>query len=63
MEKYKCKECGSQEFISNPSKYDIFEVKNDKLLLKETEFTYDKLILYCRDCSQELEFEEDDVII
>ncbi len=61
MSKYKCKECGCQEFISSPNRYDIFEVIDEKIVLQKTEFTDDELILYCRDCSAKLEFDENDV--
>jgi len=35
MSKYKCKECGCQEFISSPNRYDIFEVIDKKLFYKK----------------------------
>jgi len=63
MEKYKCKECGCQEFISQLNKYDIYKVKDNKIVLTNSVLIDDKLVLYCRDCSQELEFKEEDVII
>jgi len=61
MSKYKCKECGSTEFISQPNRYDIYEVRNKKIVYVDSEQVDDKLTLYCRNCSEELEFDENDV--
>ena len=61
MKKYKCQECGCKEFISNPSRYDIFKTENDKIILKDTEYINEKLELYCRECSAKLEFDENDI--
>jgi hypothetical protein len=60
---YKCKKCGSKEFISQPNQYDVFQSQNGKLVLKSTEFIDDELVLYCRECSEIIEFDEDDIIM
>jgi DNA-directed RNA polymerase subunit RPC12/RpoP len=58
---YKCKECGCEEFISQPDQYSIFENKNGILVFKNAELLNDKLELFCRECSEKLEFKEEDV--
>jgi len=61
-EKYKCENCGCKEFISQLNKYDIYEVRNNKIALIDSEHTDEKIILYCRDCSKALEFDENDIV-
>lgn len=56
---YKCKICGCEEFISQPNRYDVFENRNGKLVFKESEQIDDALELFCRECSEKLEFDED----
>jgi hypothetical protein len=58
---YKCKECGCEEFVSQPDQYSIFENKNGILVFKKSELVNDKLELFCRECSEKLEFQEEDV--
>lgn len=58
---YKCKECGCEEFVSQPDQYNIFENKNGILVFKKSELVNDKLKLFCRECSKRLEFNEEDV--
>lgn len=36
MGKYERKVCGSEEFISQPLQYDIFEHRNGKLMFKKS---------------------------
>lgn len=60
--KYSCKKCDSQEFILQLNQYDIFEVDNDKIVLVNSEQTNEQLILYCRNCSEELKFDNHDVM-
>lgn len=55
MKKIKCKECGCQEFITQPNKYDVYEVEEGELVLQTSEIIDEEPILYCRECSEELE--------
>jgi ribosomal protein L33 len=55
MKKIKCKECGAQEFITEPNRYDIYEVIDNKLGFQRSEQVDEEIKLYCRDCSEELE--------
>ncbi len=59
---YKCKKCACEEFISQPTKYDIFENHNGKLLFNNSELINEELELFCRECSEKLIFDEKDVI-
>jgi len=61
-EKYECQDCGYKEFISQLNKYDIYEVRNNKIALIDSEHTDEKIILYCRNCSKVLEFDENDIV-
>ncbi len=58
---YKCKKCGCEEFVSQPNQYNIFENNNGILILKTVELVNDKLELFCRECSEKLEFNENDI--
>ena len=49
----KCK-CGSDEFVTNPNQYDVYQIVAGKLTRIETCFTADEIKLYCRECSKEL---------
>jgi len=62
MNEYICKECGCEEFVSNPSQYDIYEHENGKLIFRKSEFMDDELELFCRECSQKLVFNSKDVV-
>ncbi|MDR2064117.1 MAG: hypothetical protein LBP85_00160 [Prevotellaceae bacterium] len=48
-----CK-CGSTEFISQPNRYDIYEIIENELVLINSPFIEDEIKLYCRQCSEEL---------
>lgn len=58
---YRCKVCGCEEFISQPNQYDVFENYDGKLVFKKSEQIDDALELFCRECSEKLEFNEDDI--
>lgn len=60
---YKCKECGSTEFISQLNNYDIYKSENEKIELVNSEKIDEKLILYCRNCSKELKFDENIIVM
>lgn len=51
----KCNTCGSQEFITTPNRYDIYEVINNKLVLSESVFIEDEIRLFCRECGEDLQ--------
>lgn len=53
--KIECKECGNDsEFITQPNKYEIYEVVDGELEHQKTELINEEFKLYCRDCSTEL---------
>ena len=61
--KYSCKSCGCQEFISQPNRYDVFKSENGKVVFQYSEIIDDESILYCRDCSEILELDTNDVVM
>ena len=63
LEKYLCPECGHDEFITQPNRYDVYLATEGKLYLQTTHFVDDEVKLFCRECEEPLVFDEDDVII
>ena len=58
-----CQSCGNDEFTSQPNSYDVFKLEKNKLVLQSSEAIDDKLELYCRECSEELIFDEKSIKI
>lgn len=52
MKQIQCKKCGCKEFITQPNKYDVYEVINGLLQYVQTENIDDEDILYCRECGE-----------
>jgi predicted nucleic-acid-binding Zn-ribbon protein len=59
---YKCIKCGNDEFISQLNHYDIFTANGGKLEYIKTELTEEKIVLYCRNCSEPLQFFAGDLV-
>ena len=56
--KIKCSYCGNnKEFITQPNKYDIYEIIDNQLQYQNSENTNEEFKLYCRECSKELKQE------
>jgi hypothetical protein len=53
--KLKSCECGSVEFITQPNRYDIYEIIDGELMLIQSEFTDDEEILFCRECCEKFD--------
>jgi hypothetical protein len=47
--------CGSEEFITQPNRYDVYQNYNGALVLNSSEFIDEPETLYCRECSKILE--------
>jgi hypothetical protein len=60
--KYKCKQCGCTEFISQLNQYDLFISENSKIIFQTSLSTDEKISLYCRNCSNQLEYVTDDLL-
>ncbi|WP_027002836.1 hypothetical protein [Hugenholtzia roseola] len=58
---YICQNCACQEFISRPSLYDIFEHQEGKLVFVKSEIMEEKIELFCRECSEKLDFDQTDL--
>lgn len=51
----RCKNCGSQEFATQPNQYDVYEVVDGELTYVRSHHLDNEVQLYCRDCSEILE--------
>jgi len=60
---YSCSNCGCDEFVTNPFRYDIFKSKNGKIIFEKSETVDEKVNLFCRDCSEKIHFNEDDIVL
>ena len=60
--RYKCTKCGCIEFISQLNQYSVFQSYKDVIQFKYDLLIDDEIILYCRDCSEPLEFSNNDVV-
>ncbi len=54
-----CKVCGCEEFISRLNRYDVYEHQEGKLVFVQSELVNEPLELFCRACSNPLEFNTD----
>jgi DNA-directed RNA polymerase subunit RPC12/RpoP len=52
--KYKCPNCGSNEFVSEPNQYDIMIFTENGFETQTTE-TVDEYKVFCRECSEEID--------
>lgn len=62
MKDYICPNCGNDEYVSNPTQYDTFIVIEGKIHFQSSELINDEIELYCRECSEKLEYEDKDLI-
>jgi len=53
-QKYKCPNCGSNEFITEPNQYDILEFSKDGFETISTE-SIDDYKIFCRECGKEVD--------
>jgi len=49
-----CK-CGSEEFITGPNQYAIYQIIDNKLEFIKTLFTEEAFKLFCRECGEEID--------
>ena len=52
----KCKDCGSDEFITKPNSYEIHKIIDGKLCFQRNELINNDIKLYCRNCGKEYSF-------
>jgi len=53
--KTKCPNCGSEEFITYPNRYDCLIFLNGQFKVEKSEFTNDEEQLFCRKCGAEID--------
>ena len=51
-----CPECNSEEFISEPNRYDVFQFEDNDFEVVDSEFI-DEFKTFCRECSEEIDVE------
>jgi len=53
-QKYKCPNCGSSEFITEPNQYDVLKFSKDGFETISTE-SIDEYRIFCRECGKEVD--------
>ena len=51
---FKCPNCDSEYFVSEPNRYDILEFINNNFKVIKSEFINDKFKIFCRKCGIEI---------
>lgn len=61
--KYICQACGNHEFVTKPNQFDLFSAEDGQLVFQETMLLEDdkKIELFCFECDEKLEFDEEDL--
>ena len=62
-EKYLCENCGNNEFVTKPNHFDLFSAEDGKLIFQESMLVEDdsQTELFCFECDEKLEFDEEDL--
>ena len=55
---YKCPKCGSEEFTTQPNRYDCLKFVNGQFKVEKSEFTNEKVRVFCRGCGAEIDEKE-----
>jgi len=50
----KCPKCGSEEFTTQPNRYDYLRFANGEFQAQSSEFTNEKERIFCRNCGIEI---------
>mgnify|MGYP001560682433 CR=1 FL=1 len=53
--KHKCPNCNSKEFVTQPNRYDILKLGDEKFDIVKSQFTEDKYKIFCRECGSEID--------
>lgn len=51
----KCPNCNSEEFVTQPNRYDILKLGAEKFDVVKSEFTENKYKIFCRECGFEID--------
>lgn len=52
---YKCPKCDSEDFITQPNRYDCLKFANGQFQAEKSEFTSEKEKIFCRECGDEVD--------
>ncbi len=47
--------CGSDEFVTQPNRYDVYRIVDGRLEFQRSLLTDDEVAVYCRGCSRRYE--------
>ena len=53
----KCPNCGSEEFISSPNRYDVLIFNEGRFTIEKSEFI-DEETIYCRECNAIVDYND-----
>ena len=56
VENHQCPECESEEFITQPNRYDVLTFEESEFVSSYSHFV-DEYKIYCRECSEEINVE------
>jgi len=51
----KCPKCGSEEFTTQPNRYDCLRFVNRQFQVEKSEFIDDEERIFCRECGAEID--------
>jgi len=54
MSNFVCPNCGSDEFITQPNRYDCLKFVNGQFRVEKSEFANEKGRVFCRGCGAEI---------
>ncbi|MCU0427832.1 MAG: hypothetical protein MUF71_19645 [Candidatus Kapabacteria bacterium] len=55
---YNCPECGSEEFVTQPNRYDVLTFTAMGFHISDTCSTDDIEIIFCRECGNRVDIEQ-----
>lgn len=55
MTKFQCPKCGSNEFVSNPNKYDCLKFTDNNFQIDKSEIIDEEHKIYCRECGVKID--------
>ncbi len=47
--------CGSDEFVTQPNKYDVYRIVDGRMEFQRSELIDDDMVVYCRGCGRRYE--------
>ena len=60
--KYRCSECGCDEFMSSLNGYDVFLAQDDALYYQRSESSDDLIEFFCMNCHHQIDDKDINII-